>query len=340
MVRCLECNREATPGKPLCIDCYVKQKKQLQLSKNENGTSFPSHTDLYRDLYIIEFQLRDFLVEWLQNKFSKGPFSIEGFDYRIEERNWDLIFRFKLFNKAYLKELEIVRKDFFDFAQEKINDLQRMIELAENKKISWRNEQAGGILGNEDRAIIENEISKCQMQIQGWKQDIDEVSKLQGKDLAERLDEKHVWEKQSQFITLYVEYKSSIHEWGKQIDQFFRQIKSKMAMDRIDSNKDVVALISFDQNFDEYWSACSKAGFDLIVLPQELLYVLQGTNKQDKLARLFEIQDWERETAIQKDKSEKVIPQYSCIQCYRKIKHKGRCLSCNIKNKQKVSNAK
>ena len=85
--------------------------------------------------------------------------------------------------------------------------------------------------------------------------------------------------------TLFIEYKSSINEWGKQVDQFFRQIKNKIKIH--DKNisytyggqkykskvlsKDIYFLMSFDTRFNDYKEACKMAGIHLVVLPSELL---------------------------------------------------------------------
>lgn len=76
--------------------------------------------------------------------------------------------------------------------------------------------------------------------------------------------------------SLCLEYKSSLYEWGKQIDAFFRQIKKREVL-----NKNMPPiLISFDERFKEYDSACKKANIKLIVLPKEMLNKMKG--KEDR----------------------------------------------------------
>ena len=48
-------------------------------------------------------------------------------------------------------------------------------------------------------------------------------------------------------ISIGIEYKSSINEWGKQIDSFFRQIKTRIKK----NNCDLHILFSFDKRFEE-----------------------------------------------------------------------------------------
>lgn len=76
------------------------------------------------------------------------------------------------------------------------------------------------------------------------------------------------------FCDLYLEYKSSINEWGKQIDQFFRQIIYKKKK----SNARYVFLISFDPEFEDYDKACERAGIILIVLPKRILKKIRGVD--------------------------------------------------------------
>lgn len=66
-------------------------------------------------------------------------------------------------------------------------------------------------------------------------------------------------------LLIGIEYKSSINEWGKQIDSFFRQIKQRIKK----TDCDIHLLFSFDRRFEEYHHACVSAGFGLCVLPKE-----------------------------------------------------------------------
>ena len=66
-------------------------------------------------------------------------------------------------------------------------------------------------------------------------------------------------------LQVYIEYKSSINEWGKQVDAFFRQINKRK---RIGGK---VVLLSFDSRFEDYRHACKRAGITLVVLPEVLL---------------------------------------------------------------------
>ena len=72
------------------------------------------------------------------------------------------------------------------------------------------------------------------------------------------------WGKESTYsFVLYIEYKSSINEWGKQIDAFFRQINKRKGEHRF--------LLSFDKDFLEYEQACEYSNLKLIVLSKDIL---------------------------------------------------------------------
>jgi len=79
-----------------------------------------------------------------------------------------------------------------------------------------------------------------------------------------------------------VEYKSSINEWGKQIDAFFRQIKSRKKVGCFSP-----VLLTFDPEFEPYENACKRAGISLIILPEEFLLVLRGKSNDDELYNLW-----------------------------------------------------
>ena len=71
-------------------------------------------------------------------------------------------------------------------------------------------------------------------------------------------------------VTFFIEYKSHINEWGKQIDEFFRQINKRKTY----SNSRNI-LLSFDPEFKEYEQACIRAGITLIVLSKKVLLLLK-----------------------------------------------------------------
>lgn len=66
---------------------------------------------------------------------------------------------------------------------------------------------------------------------------------------------------------IYVEYKSSIDEWGKQIDSFIRQIKKRMNKYR----DDIHVLLSFDERFSKYEHALQTANIYLVIIPIEIV---------------------------------------------------------------------
>lgn len=99
------------------------------------------------------------------------------------------------------------------------------------------------------------------------------------RDLTEELQEiekQNVQYDLDERFTFYIEYKSSINEWGKQIDEFFRQIKKRINKQEIIGP---TILLTFDESFDEYYEACQRAGIELIILPYELWEKVQNFKK-------------------------------------------------------------
>jgi len=72
-------------------------------------------------------------------------------------------------------------------------------------------------------------------------------------------------------VFLFIEYKSSIHEWGKQVDSFMRQIKTRVRKTPLG----FYILMSFDKRFEEYSEAMKRAGIPLVILPEEILNKMQ-----------------------------------------------------------------
>jgi len=70
---------------------------------------------------------------------------------------------------------------------------------------------------------------------------------------------------------IFVEYKSSIKEWGKQVDQFMRQIKKR--------GEERPILLSFDERFAEFNQALWDAKIRLVVLPFDQLRKLNTHKK-------------------------------------------------------------
>lgn len=77
----------------------------------------------------------------------------------------------------------------------------------------------------------------------------------------------------------FIEYKSSIAEWKKEVHNFIKQITNrKMNAWDIPSQRDTPnafikqkVLMSFDAQFIEYESILTNQGIKLLILPQELL---------------------------------------------------------------------
>lgn len=151
-------------------------------------------------------------------------------------------------------------------------------------------------------------------------------------------------------VDMLIEYKSSINEWGKQIDQHFRQVKQRIKEREKEKNKlmregiyclSIPFLMSFDTAFEEYRDACKMARINLVVLPKKYFYILQGKTKEEREKRREELIDKEIEKAkreafeeLKKEKEKAKKKIYYCIDCDRKIKHKGKCLMCNMKAKK------
>lgn len=203
---CLECGKYAKYHNGLCTVCFVKKKQREKQTKNIENTGFPAHTELYRDLSIIEDFLVEYLIDWYGENYENDSNCIEyKFSLRIEEHSWDIALGVHVFYE---------KKNILGFYKKNTEPKQ---------------------------------------------------------------------------LYFFIEYKSSINEWGKQIDQFFRQIKSKIEQQRLREEGSFFILMSFDDRFLDYADACKRAGIDLVVLPNELLYILQGKDKAEKVARKEEL---------------------------------------------------
>lgn len=80
----------------------------------------------------------------------------------------------------------------------------------------------------------------------------------------------------SEYRPLVLEYKSSVQEWGKQFDDFIRQMRKRKDMGG------VPFLISFDPEFEAFEKASESSGFFIIVLPPIILELLRSDDP-DKL---------------------------------------------------------
>lgn len=68
----------------------------------------------------------------------------------------------------------------------------------------------------------------------------------------------------------FIEYKSSINEWGKKFDDFLRQIKRRRGY-----GQGMTLLMSFDSEFDSYSKALLREGIYLLRLNERMLYNLR-----------------------------------------------------------------
>jgi hypothetical protein len=80
---------------------------------------------------------------------------------------------------------------------------------------------------------------------------------------------------------IWVEYKSSIIEWGKQVDQYFRQVKSRYPYNQ-NIAKNRFFIISFDERFHDYDEAFRRAEIHLIILSKELLAKFKAQGKPER----------------------------------------------------------
>ena len=78
-------------------------------------------------------------------------------------------------------------------------------------------------------------------------------------------------------LPFLIEYKSHIEEWGKQFDQFIRQIKKRKAQKNSIVGRPF--LVSFDPQFRQFSRAAITAGFSIIVLDEEVLRVLHMSDQ-------------------------------------------------------------
>lgn len=73
-------------------------------------------------------------------------------------------------------------------------------------------------------------------------------------------------------LKLFLEYKSSINEWGKQFDAYIRQMKKRIYMrSALEKRIKHHFLISFDPEFEAFKEAAKTCGFTIIVLPKSIL---------------------------------------------------------------------
>jgi len=78
-------------------------------------------------------------------------------------------------------------------------------------------------------------------------------------------------------INLGIEYKSSVGEWGKQIDAHIRQIKNRREKDLKNFLYVFPILLSFDESFEKYRDALELCDIKLVVIPYD--FVLEYLNQ-------------------------------------------------------------
>jgi hypothetical protein len=70
---------------------------------------------------------------------------------------------------------------------------------------------------------------------------------------------------------LELEYKSTIEEWGKKIDDYMRQLRK-----RKHKNGETSIILTFDEEFRQYEQAFAMADVQLIILPDFFLQLFRG----------------------------------------------------------------
>jgi len=95
------------------------------------------------------------------------------------------------------------------------------------------------------------------------------------KDLTKEM--KDVYEDDNDwFFTFNIEYKSSINEWGKQVDDYIRQIKKRR--EKVVHDGPTI-LFSFDESFLDYEELLSRVNIAVFVLEMEDWNSLQEFKK-------------------------------------------------------------
>lgn len=295
MSSCIECGSYTKYKNGVCKPCFQKRVDRGKQTKNETQTEFktgvryPSHTELYRDLYVIEKELAAFLLSNYLGKLYNIHLTDTKHEIVIEENSWDIIVSLSGINAEFVESIENRKIEKIERIE---NDIKR-IEKNLQKDTSFVEDMESRFLASVWR---KSEVEESRNNIKIYKKRLsDEKKELSNykdayfSELVRLLGMSETLQKAKKKFSIFIEYKSSINEWGKQIDQHFRQIKSKIKMQGIERNNDFVCLMSFDSTFDEYINACKHAGLDLVVLPQSILYVLQGKDKQEKMKRKEEL---------------------------------------------------
>ena len=162
--------------------------------KSSQEEKFPSHTELYKGIHLIEDDIMKFIYDRFNWDYAPAPeYSLE-----LERKGWDIVIHIiDTSEKAFITPTD---KTLFD--------------------------------------KLPSESKRC----------------------------------------LLIEYKSNIEEWGKQIDDFFRQVKKRSYAGLDPVTKPI--LLTFDERFTEYQHAFIRAGINLIILPKLYLNIMRDENRK------------------------------------------------------------
>jgi len=275
MPDCINCGKYTKYKNGLCKDCFLKEKARYANSKDDEDKDrrYPSHTELYRDLHYIKKDLVDYLIDWLEENFEIEK--IGGYSYStvIEEKYWDIIIKFIVVSQEFMDNLEDNRQTRIKWVEKKINEYRKEIKEKLTKIRECEKNLLWLYLRNKKELV--REYSDLMSKVDSCSQEIDFLKDAKLKDLAKKLGMVEEYYSAHNNYHFFIEYKSSINEWGKKIDQFFRQIKTRLQSQKIDNETDFAILMTFDPAFEEYEKACEMAGINLIVLPPELLVLMK-----------------------------------------------------------------
>ena len=100
MAECINCKGYTKYRNGYCPKCYNERNGKLKVTKNESNTGgFPSHTDLYKKIHLVE---KDILLAifnemgWMYYNiggiFKKKIVGETEFDLSLEHNGWDWMY--------------------------------------------------------------------------------------------------------------------------------------------------------------------------------------------------------------------------------------------------------
>lgn len=137
---------------------------------------------------------------------------------------------------------------------------------------------------------------------------------------------------------IYLEYKSSINEWGKQVDAYLRQVNQRKTYGR---NK-LKILFSFDPEFEKFRNAFERTGILLIILNENLLKTtrayLKGKITDEDVSNLVEQKKAEKDRIAYEKELEKEKKELARIK--KHLKEEEKRLKKEKKEKKELKNKK